>query len=284
MRIRTTKPEFWRSLDTAELDMFTRLLFIGLWNYVDDNGVGEDEINLIRSDLFPRDPIEKVEPLIQRALTELSVKGQIVRYQDLKSRRRYLKVVNWHHQRINRPTESKKPLPTSENMQLIEDSVSPHGEVTEDSLPYQGSKGTRERGNEVPPAKLETVPDRLPATRQNDGASVVRAKFSNLPAYSQAAFQIAQAFSASLPVPIQSGLLSQVAVQFESCLQDGIPPAAIAAGVRAWALSSSWHPNNIPTFVTKEAMKHTRSGMGKPTEKAMGYDTAVQQLLEELAS
>lgn len=146
MRIRSTKPEFWRSADVADLDFFTRLLFIGLWNYVDDNGVGEDNLNLIRSDLFPRDPIETVEPLVRRGLTELSLRAQIVRYQDRRNGRRYFKVINWHHQKINRPTASKKPLPTSEDAVLIDDSLSDHGGITEDSLADQGNKGTREQG------------------------------------------------------------------------------------------------------------------------------------------
>lgn len=55
MRIRSIKPEFWRSEDIAELSIPTRLLFIGLWSYVDDNGVGRDDDALIMADLFPRD-------------------------------------------------------------------------------------------------------------------------------------------------------------------------------------------------------------------------------------
>jgi hypothetical protein len=73
MRIRSIKPEFWRSADTAALDMFTRLLFIGLWNYVDDKGVGDDDVSLIRSDLFPRDPLgEELSLKIHGGLTEPS--------------------------------------------------------------------------------------------------------------------------------------------------------------------------------------------------------------------
>jgi hypothetical protein len=85
VRIRSVKPEFWRSPDTAELDMFARLLFIGLWNYVDDNGVGEDDVSLIRSDLFPRETnVEELSAKIHGALTELSNGGQITRYLGLR--------------------------------------------------------------------------------------------------------------------------------------------------------------------------------------------------------
>lgn len=149
MRIRSIKPEFWRSADTADLDMFTRLLFIGLWNYVDDNGVGEDDVSLIRSDLFPRDKnVDELSGLIHGALIELSRRSQIKRYLALESGRRYLCVAAWHHQRINRPTESKKPLPTSEDTFFNEPSRTPHGGFTEPSPPDQGNEGSREQGNE----------------------------------------------------------------------------------------------------------------------------------------
>ena len=153
MRIRSIKPEFWRSLDTARYDYFTRLLFIGLWSYVDDNGVGNDSVDLIRADLFPLDAGDsELSRRIHGGLTELSNGGQIVRYEG-PDKRRYLYVRKWkEHQRINRPTTSKKPLPTSTDTEahdtLTEPSRSPHDTFTEGSLPEQGSKGTREQGIE----------------------------------------------------------------------------------------------------------------------------------------
>ena len=60
MRIRSIRPEFWSSEDVASLDWDTRLIFTGLWCYVDDNGVGRDNEKLITADLFPleEDPRE----------------------------------------------------------------------------------------------------------------------------------------------------------------------------------------------------------------------------------
>ena len=55
MRIRSIKPEFWTSEDISRLGYFDRLLFIALWSYVDDNGVGVDRVPLIIGDLFPED-------------------------------------------------------------------------------------------------------------------------------------------------------------------------------------------------------------------------------------
>lgn len=153
MRIRSIKPEFWRSLDTARYDYFTRLLFIGLWSYVDDNGVGNDSVDLIRADLFPLDAADsELSRRIHGGLTELSNGGQIVRYEG-PDNRRYLYVRKWEdHQRINRPSTSKKPLPTSQDKEahdtLSEPFVRAHDTLSEGSLPEQGSKGTRDQGTE----------------------------------------------------------------------------------------------------------------------------------------
>lgn len=151
MRIRSVKPEFWRSADMVVLDYFTRLFFIGLWNYVDDNGVGEDSVTLIRSDLFPREEdINTISARIHGALNELSKRGQIARYADSRNGRHYLYVQSWRHQRINRPTESDKPLPTSEFASLHEDSVSTHVPLTEPSVLDQGNKGMEQgRGDDA---------------------------------------------------------------------------------------------------------------------------------------
>ncbi len=62
MRIRSIKPEFYRSDDIDALDWESRFLFIALWSYVDDNGVGLDKLASIAADLFAgdleRDPQE----------------------------------------------------------------------------------------------------------------------------------------------------------------------------------------------------------------------------------
>ena len=55
MRIRSIRPEFWRSASIARLSIEDRLLFIGLWSYVDDNGVGRDNAAIITAELFALD-------------------------------------------------------------------------------------------------------------------------------------------------------------------------------------------------------------------------------------
>ena len=134
MRIRTIKPEFWRSEDIAALSIEDRLLFIGLWSYVEDNGVGRDEPQLIQCDLYPLDTFTEASVRTYGGLMRLSQQGLITRYEGPDGRR-YLQINSWDkHQKINRPSKPRFPQYNAENCAL-----------TEGSLPEQGT-GNREQG------------------------------------------------------------------------------------------------------------------------------------------
>lgn len=125
MRIRTVKPEFWRSEDVTCLPVFDRLLFLGLWAYVDDNGVGSDEPALIAADLFARDLSGDAPETLRKVsegLRRLSDVGLIVRYDasanayasGSQRTRRLFYVTGWLHQKISHPAPARKPLPNGE--------------------------------------------------------------------------------------------------------------------------------------------------------------------------
>jgi hypothetical protein len=153
-RIRTIKPAFFRSQEMADLPPTTRLTYIGLWTYVDDAGVGVDDVRLVKADLWPlEDDYETSDVELDLAL--LANAGHILRYEV--AGRRYLAVLAWkEHQRINRPSKSSLPLPPC----LTEPSVNPHGALTEGS-PQEGKgrelegKGTER--NALPPSEGESV-------------------------------------------------------------------------------------------------------------------------------
>lgn len=110
-RIRTIKPEFWKSEAIACLPISARLTFIGLWTYVDDNGVGLDNEKLIVAELFPleENPLETLAN-VSRDLQKLSDSGRIVRYTI--SGKRYLAIRNWaEHQKIDKPGKPRYPEP-----------------------------------------------------------------------------------------------------------------------------------------------------------------------------
>ena len=116
MRIRSIKPEFWSSPDIAALSDSDRLLFIGLWSYVDDHGRGRDDIALIVAALYPHDmvanPLETVAK-VRDGLAKLSEANLILRY--TVASRTYFLVTGWgKHQRVDKPKASRIPEPTEE--------------------------------------------------------------------------------------------------------------------------------------------------------------------------
>ena len=189
MRIRTIKPEFWRSEDIAALSIEDRLLFIGLWSYVEDNGVGRDEPQLIQCDLYPLDTFTEASLRTHGGLMRLSQQGLITRYEGPDGRR-YLQINSWDkHQKINRPSKPRFPQYNAENCTLTEASLRTHCALTEGSLPEQGT-GNREQGTgkntpfspphetenaETASAETETVSaDAAPATANTSKPSKAR--------------------------------------------------------------------------------------------------------------
>lgn len=140
-----------------------------------------------------------------------------------------------------------------------------------------------------PPDPLSNQPpalERLPSRRT--GSEIARAKFSATPVADNSAFakRIARAYSDSLPVPIEAGVLAKIGVEADKCLRSQIAPDAIAAGIREWANSDSWSPTQISTFVAKAAARvaRTADGIGKPTENALGYQAAGEALIARMES
>lgn len=169
MRIRSIKPQFWRSPDVMGLSHFQRLLFIGLWNIADDEGRGVYDPASIAADLFltefslnPHGVITDVSS----AFTEYSNREMVAVYEVKK--RKYFQVLQWReHQRVNRATESKIPPMTSgnEGTKLIsEDSLNTHGGLTLGIRNKEQGIRNKERdmseaSSDVPARKPNTYPD-----------------------------------------------------------------------------------------------------------------------------
>lgn len=146
MRIRSIKPEFYRSADISSLDWETRFLFIALWSYVDDNGVGVDKLSNITADLFADDLEREASETfarVSRGLQKLSEAKRIVRYEA--AGKSFLYIVNWlKHQRIDKPNKARYPLPDAENTVNRETLATPSGESS------GWNRGTEEQGNRGP--------------------------------------------------------------------------------------------------------------------------------------
>lgn len=156
-RIRTIKPSFFTSFAMAEHPLSTRLTFIGLWTYVDDEGRAPDDPRLVKAAVWPLDD-DMTAKKVNAELCRLADGGQLIRYEV--NGRRYLQVVGWaEHQRINRKTPSVHPLPITDEYviphgRLTEPSVNGHGASDEPSRQEGKGTGNREQGDPLPLAPL----------------------------------------------------------------------------------------------------------------------------------
>ncbi|MBL4837387.1 MAG: hypothetical protein JKY34_07395 [Kordiimonadaceae bacterium] len=139
-RIRTIKPEFWTDEKVVECSVMARLLFVGLWNFSDDAGRMTYSPKSIKMKIFPGDDIsgEGVHALI----TELSLNDLVFLY--TVDNKDFLQVKGWHHQKINRPNESKIPLNPESNHGAFSDQAPPEG---------KGREGKGKEGKEKPPSE-----------------------------------------------------------------------------------------------------------------------------------
>jgi hypothetical protein len=150
MRIRSIKPEFWRSDAIARLPRDIRLLFIGLWSYVDDNGVGIDDERMIVADLFALDDdTREVRDYVREGLATLSREMRVTRYEV--GGKRYLWIRNWfEHQRVDRANKPRYPLPpevaASEDGPDGPDDTDPSRDPRETSAVGTGVQGYRGTG------------------------------------------------------------------------------------------------------------------------------------------
>jgi hypothetical protein len=172
MRIRTIKPEFWKSQTIALLSAEAKLLAIALLNYADDEGYFFAHPALIRGELMPfAESHSHIPPLLE----DLKEAGYIRIGEDAAKRKIGLVVNFKKHQLVNRPQKSKlagtvdlpdwsPALPgvlqepsTPVQLPPPEPSVNNHGSISEDSMNVHGAftagmdqgngKGMEEEGN-----------------------------------------------------------------------------------------------------------------------------------------
>jgi len=158
MRIRGTKPEFWKSRRIASVSWDARLVLKGLESYVDDNGVGVDDIELIVTDVFPRDMFASPRETVARvseAISELYQAGLVHRYEGNGDALLYISF--WESaQRIDKPGKGRNPRPdgTFEYKDSdIRESVASPPETLAPVTGEQRNRGTEEQRKKTCPAK-----------------------------------------------------------------------------------------------------------------------------------
>lgn len=266
MRIRSTKPEFWRSKTIAALAWDVRLVLKGLESYVDDNGVGKDDLALIAADVFPRDlsrdPRETLARLSE-AISTIAEADIITRYtfsgEDL------LYIERWKDiQRIDKPGRGRFPRPdgTLEYSEPVNrdsygsprETVASPPEVVAPGTGEQGSSGAGNRGADDEPlpeppddpyAEVVVVPEYVDnpsrPTHRTPGSgakTVVRQVLGN--AYPRAA-------------------VDRLAVQVEKLTREGQPDNVIREALVEWDRRDNCDkPEYLPT-VLSDVVKQSRA-------------------------
>lgn len=175
-RIRTIKPEFWTDEKILSLDPLTRLLFIGLWNYADDEGYFWNEPFRVKLQVLPMDNCDVVS-----MLKSLATIGLLTEFVSSDGKSAYCISHFKDHQKVQHPNPSKisrecSPVSVSaheDSMNAHENSLSAHeisGTFSERSLlKGKGMEGNgREKEEEgsgeggISPSAQESASDSPP--------------------------------------------------------------------------------------------------------------------------
>ena len=169
-RIRSIKPEFWRSPSTAKASPRARLLYIAMWNWCDDFGVGEWTPRELLGFAFPNDE-DVTSTELQCLCTEVATCFGTQFY--LINGRRFYCIPSWDdHQKNERRAQGKYPRPDAPdatvdaevhgNAEKRGSSVQTHGDTgTGTGEQGTGNRGTGEQSSSSEVADAPTRPDVL---------------------------------------------------------------------------------------------------------------------------
>lgn len=145
-RIRTIKPKFFTSPDTAKLSYQARILFIAMWCWADDYGKGETNLNGLLGLAFPEsDDLERKD--VQRLCSEVQNACDVEFY--IVEERAYYAIPSWDkHQKTQRQAKSDIPDPDDPRS-------SPDPRFYADAGVTRKSEEVQSRHNEAPPLEEE---------------------------------------------------------------------------------------------------------------------------------
>ena len=250
MRIRSTKPEFWKSRRIASVPWDARLVLKGLESYVDDNGVGVDDIELIVTDVFPRDMFASPRETVARvseAISQLHQAGLVHRYEANGDRLLYISF--WEEvQRIDKPGRGRNPRPDGTfdyKASSIRESVASPPETLAPGTGEQGNRGAGEQGSSAPTERaVKTAAQPEPAVEAGQAETTQTI--------------IAAWIDACGDKRPPGRLVGQLSKEIKTLLDEGQPYADVLAAVQLWH-SKGVHPSVLPSVLHES--RHKRAPM-----------------------
>lgn len=227
-RMRTMKPEFFRSRSLAKLPREARMTYVGLWTEADDHGNGIADPRLLKGAIWPLD--DDIEPLhVSAHIRMLAASTHIQLY--TVGDETYFHIINFtrHQAAAYRRGEPKFP-PPSAGQPLDPDPA--RESVQESAARTQKSAGTRNEergtGNEDLGARTEShSPARVSA---RDRAAALNGK-----AHSPQAHKIVAEFGSRIPRRPPTRVRNDLAVEVDDLLAEDWPPELIHRALDAWS-------------------------------------------------
>lgn len=301
LRIRATKPEFWESETIGRLDWDTRLILKALEAYVDDNGVGKDSVTLFCTSAFPHD-VEKSPEIfakVSRSLARLSEVGIIVRYSVAGERLVYVK--QWKKwQYIDKPKKGRYPRPdgTREYIEVVDETIGAGQGITDSD---DGQLDTQSA--ESYPQTARSVPEECPPIQsgeQGNRGSEERSSLTlveggaggdpaNLPVAAKAAPANARGSRLSRDWIPSPSVISAMREQFPGLDLKRVHEEFLdywCAVPGAKGRKTDWDAtfrNRVREVASRNhGPARTNNGIGKPTQKAIGWEAAGAAVLAEM--
>lgn len=268
MRIRSTKPEFWRSKTIAGFDWETRLVLKALESYVDDNGVGRDSVVIFCADAFPHDLAKSPEicAKVSRSLAQLSEANLIARYNVDGEPLVYVRLwKRWQY--IDKPKAGRYPRPdgTMNYREEVDESIGAGQGITDP---------VNREGSPEPPENFakssRRVPEECPQIQSGEqGNRGTGEQDDDVPAFVETGARPAKRYASSSSKTLvrqalgQSGYpratIDRLAVQVDKLLHEGCPDNLVRDAVQAWDRRPNCDkPEFLPT-VYGDVVKASRS-------------------------
>ena len=191
-RTRSIKPEFWSDEKVGTLSFMERLLFLGMWNFSDDEGLIKASPLYLKAMVFPYDNMKEKD--IESAIQNLSSKQLIFCF--LQNNQQYAWIIKFRvYQRIDKPQKPINPAPSIQNTKyrtaiFKRDNYLCHicGEITEISTNSNDSNFPtvdhiipQSKGGNHYPSNLKTACSRCNKRRGNTDLDQFQDDSTNVP-------------------------------------------------------------------------------------------------------
>jgi len=267
-RIRSLKPEFWSSPGLPE-DPWARLLYMAMWNWADDNGVGTANLRELLGFAFPNDPCMTLVDF-RRVLGEIHRVFGVMFY--TVAGRPYYYIPSWErHQKFDRRSKGRHPMPRDADgvfdLHEYDDSLQSHEPSTEShespsSTRRDSAAGTGEQGNRGTEEKGKTRPTQAPNAADAADASEGFADFWAAYPRHEGRGAAMRAY-AKARTKAEDSLLVQAALRYA---QDPNREDRYTAHASTWLNGERWCDDPLPS---------RRNRISGQDEKVLGWHNVI---------